>query len=533
MNNILNTIFTNFKASFSELKQDFFDFINYCKTNVLMIILISFFTLLAYGSKLFFYSISIDTEVLINKQALQLNAWTSIGRFGLVLSKHLFGGSIFNPFLACFLLIVTLIVFSLIWSYVLNYFNFNKKIKTITSCIFPIIFLTAPLFAEQFNFILQGFEVALAIIMCAISVFFINKWIISNYNIIQFFLGIVLMIWGFATYQSIVNLYISGTIACYLLVYVSVKKGKISVSKHFFKISILKNIFAFISGYVLYSILNNIIRSLNGATTYLENSIYWGKIPASDCINNIIEYIKTTFTTDNIFYYKGSLLVFIFILFYAIINLFSKAKEKFLFLLASITLLISPYLLSIYLGHGLATRAQFSLQFVISFGIYFLIVIFDKNTINFLGLILSFFIALNQSYTVSSLLYSDYMKYEAEVRLATKISNRIDELNLGETPAYPVVFVGSYHPSSTPLELRTDVIGASFFEWDSSYALGGSTGRIQGFMNSIGITYLSPSIEDAAKAKEIAKTMDTWPNTGSVKFEDGIIVVKLSNNNIY
>lgn len=529
----MNIISKSFKASLAELREDFFDFLNYCKTNTLMIVLISFFTLLAYGSKLFFYSISIDTEVLINKQSLQLNAWTSIGRFGLVLSKHLFGGVIFNPFLSCFLMITTLILFSLIWSYVLNYFNFSKKIKTITSCIFPIVFLTAPLFAEQFNFILQGFEVALAIIMCAISVFFINKWIISTYNIIQLFLGIVLMIWGFATYQSIVNLYISGTIACYLLIYISVKKGNIEVSKYFFKTSIIKNIFAFISGYVLYSLLNNIIRSFKGATTYLDNSIYWGKISASDCINNIINYIKTTFTTDNIFYHRGFLVVFIFVLLYAIINLFSKSKDKFLFLLASITLLISPYLLAIYLGHGLITRAQFSLQFVISFGIYFLIIVFDKNTINFLGLILSFFIALNQGYTVSSLLYSDYMKYEAEVRLATKISNRIAELNLGETPAYPVVFVGSYHPTSTPLELHTDVIGASFFEWDSSYALGGSTGRIQGFMNSIGIMYLSPSIEDAAKAKEIASTMDTWPNTGSVKFEDGVIVVKLSNNNIY
>lgn len=322
-------------------------------------------------------------------------------------------------------------------------------------------------------------------------------------------------------------------LACYLLTYVSVKKGNVEVSKHFFKTSIIKNLFAFICGYILYSVLNNIIRSLNGATTYLDNSIYWGKIPSSDCINNIIEYIKTTFTTDNIFYHRGFLVVFVCIFLYAIINLFSRAKDKFLFLLSSIALLISPYLLSIYLGHGLIPRAQFALQFVIAFGIYFLILIFDKNYINYLGFILSLFIALNQGYTVSSLLYSDYMKYEAEVRLATKISIRIDELNLGESQEYPVVFVGSYHPSSTPLELRSDVIGASFFEWDSSYIYGGSTGRILGFMNSIGINYLNPSLEDAAKAKELSETMDTWPNSGSVKFEDGIIIVKLSNNNIY
>ena len=64
----MNIISKSFKASLAELREDFFDFLNYCKTNTLMIVLISFFTLLAYGSKLFFYRISIYTELIINKQ---------------------------------------------------------------------------------------------------------------------------------------------------------------------------------------------------------------------------------------------------------------------------------------------------------------------------------------------------------------------------------------------------------------------------------------------------------------------------------
>ena len=122
---------------------------------------------------------------------------------------------------------------------------------------------------------------------------------------------------------------------------------------------------------------------------------------------------------------------------------------------------------------------------------------------------------------------TDYMKYQSEVALANKISDRIDSLNLDNIFNYPVVFVGSMHPMNTPSETREDVIGSSFFEWDTPTPYG-SNYRILGFMKTIGYQFRNPTLEEIEKGKTLAKDMRCWPNTNSVQFKDGIILVKLS-----
>lgn len=529
---VQNTFYRKFKKnillSLLELKNDLQSFIDFCKSNILTVILTWFFILLSYGIKLFYYSISIDTEAIINNYTGQSNAWLSIGRFGLMLTKKIFRLVPFNPYAACFLMLCAMFVFCLTWSYLLNYLAFEKNKKSIYSCIFPIVFLTAPLFAEQFNFILQGFEVAFAIILCSLAVFFISKWIISSSNIVHLILGLGCMVWGFSSYQAILSLYISGVLACYIMIYISCKNQRIVLNKNFFKLAVAKYLGTFIFGYFSYYILNKAVSVIYATTPYLDNSILWGKVPVKQCVKQILQYISHTVIGDGMFYSKKFILIVLAFLIYALINLFSQNKDKILFLLAVGAFLLSPFFLSILLGQALAPRSQFSLQFVIAFGIYFLLLLTKNKKIHILGVVFAVFLALNQGYVVSRLLYTDYIKYQSEVALANKISTRIENLNLGEIPKYPVVFVGSYHPINTPLELRGDVIGASFFEWDA-VAPYGSNYRILGFMQTIGYPYINPTQEQIEAGKKISKNMQSWPNTDSVKFADDIIVVKLSN----
>ena len=71
------------------LKQDFFDFINFMKSNIGLVLANVFFILLTYGLKLFQYSVSIDTEIILNDQECLLISWIGIGRYGLVLLKYI------------------------------------------------------------------------------------------------------------------------------------------------------------------------------------------------------------------------------------------------------------------------------------------------------------------------------------------------------------------------------------------------------------------------------------------------------------
>ena len=47
-------------------------------------------------------------------------------------------------------------------------------------------------------------------------------------------------------------------------------------------------------------------------------------------------------------------------------------------------------------------------------------------------------------------------------------------------------------------------------------------------MRTIGYPYITATDEETQRAKEIAQTMDVWPNNGSVIFKDGLIIVRLS-----
>lgn len=254
------------KSNVLELKNDINDFVQFCKLNIKSIILIVIFTIMTYGIKIFNYSISIDTEKLINQYDWQMDTWASFGRFGLVFTKKLFGLKPFNAYISCFMMVVAMIIFGITWSYVISYFSFEKSKKSIITAVFPIIFITAPLFTEQFNFILQSFEVAFAIILCSIAVFFISKWTINSKNPIYIIISLICMIWGFGTYQAIVLLYISGALACYILIYIANKKGNVKLDKNYFGLAVLKYSGSFILGYIAFFIVDKIVKSFYGTS---------------------------------------------------------------------------------------------------------------------------------------------------------------------------------------------------------------------------------------------------------------------------
>ena len=70
--------------------------------------------------------------------------------------------------------------------------------------------------------------------------------------------------------------------------------------------------------------------------------------------------------------------------------------------------------------------------------------------------------------------------------------------------------------------MRGEFLGLSWFEY------GGDSHRALGFMRTIGYPYITATDEETQRAKEIAQTMDVWPNNGSVIFKDGLIIVRLS-----
>lgn len=111
--------------------------------------------------------------------------------------------------------------------------------------------------------------------------------------------------------------------------------------------------------------------------------------------------------------------------------------------------------------------------------------------------------------------------------MALKISNRIDMLDLGESPEEPLVFVGARSPQLNNSSIRNlENIGHSFFEWSFTTDYGSFIMR--NFMASIGYYYNSPTTEQIEIAEQAAQNMEIWPASDSVSVVEGVIVVRLS-----
>lgn len=525
----------SFLYSANELGNDLYSFVDFLKNNKLTVILCWFFLLFAYGIKLFWYSISIDTECIINSYEGLKYGWFGINRSGLILTKTLLRLVPFNPYVANFLMICMLFLCAMLLGFI--FYFISKKFGTCPKFmpILPCVFITHPLFAEQFNFTLQCFEVSFGIFLMFLSVFLLTKWIFDPKNILHLVLGIIFLSYAFDSYQAIVFLYISVILAVYVFIYTNnLKSQQKRFDSGFFKKTAIRYSVTFCLSYAIYFAVSKLIHFVfNLKSEYTDNMILWGKESFLSNVRRILYYVKLTLIGD-VFYSKVFIIILFIAVFYFFKFLFKKNHtNRVLYTLSFLALIGSPYFLCVILAISLIPRMQFSYQFFVAFMLFFAAQQMNPENfrykfIRFITFIFSLYLSFFQSYRVAGLLYTDYMKYQCEVTLANKISERIDKLNIKNIKDVSVAFVGRLHPS-TPCEIHGEVIDFSFFEADSTLIFGVSN-RILNFMKTIGYNYKNPTISDCEKAQKIAKKMEPWPNSEAVRFEDGIVVVKLSND---
>ena len=566
----------SFSYSVNELKNDFYSFLNFLKNNKLSVVLCWFFLLLTYGIKLFWYSIGIDTEIVINDYENYKSWWYGINRAGLVLVKKIFRLTPFNPYAANFLMICTMFLLLMVFSFI--FYSISKKWNSHPRCMFilPCIFITHPFFAEQFIFTLQCFEVSFGIFLMFLAAFLISKWVFDSKNILHLTIGIISLALSFWIYQAIVFLYI--TVSTSVFIFYIFNEARSSLCSYVnvnHKVTVVKYALTFICSYVFYFAVNKITKIFlhAGSSGYLDEMISWGKV---DNLQRILDVLRHAFSSKklllamclfSVFFvlfilfakkvyfvlpymaviavtmsyfikssYLGYCLVAACAVFFGIYSLYEKKiNNRYVFFLAIIFLLISPFILSAILGHRCLPRSQFCFQYVLAFVPFLLVQALKfniKKTLVYKVLativcVSSLGVSFAQGYRTAIMLYYDYMKYQSEVTMANKIAERIGKLNVEDINNVPVVFVGKISPTVVPKNMKGSMLGQSFFEWGTKAEE--ITFRVLGFMRTIGYNYKNPTSEDCDKARDISKTMEAWPCSEAVTYNDGIIVVKLSD----
>lgn len=510
------------------------DFLNYCKINFKFIICLSLFILLAYGILICYYRISFDTHLIINDAEGELRWWLGLGRYSLVFLKKILFLIPFNTYVSNFLMVITIINTCIMIGYIFSDFFRNKR--NIVPLLIGVLFFTNPLFADQFYFTLQSFEVALGIFTAFIAFYFCKEWVFFGKGKKNFVLSLVCLVIAFGVYQSIANLYISIVLSYYIMLLIS-KEFKMSYRE--IVSSIIKNIIIFFTGFIISFLISFFFQRTYPGGNYLSNQILWQTEPLKVCVKNIYNYLSKMFFSSPESYSNFYLIVCIMIFFVLLVYLFKpKFEKKIIFFLSTFLFLFSPFFITVVMANGVLLRTQFSYAWVIACGVLIIITFIKKmlfkNTIGNAMCVIIVFVIFIQSINIANLFFIDFQRYQRDVEQANAIINNIEELNLNTETEYPIVFIGTIPNDLT----KREMIGWSFFEFDhavkhaenepSQNYFASSTIII--FMHDIGLAkeYRAPTDQEVKVAEKAAENMEHWPNKGGIEVVDGVIIVNLS-----
>lgn len=505
----------------NEKKLNIKDFLHKSKLSIAILI---FFLLLAFGERLISTSFSIDTEFYISNYVSNFSWWINLNRWGLVIINKLLSVGPLLIFQSNLLTICFIIVYSILFMY-LFYLYIPKKWEykyMKFQFIFPIIFITNPIFAEQYNFINQNVGVSLGIIICSISaiMFYCGDRAEGLIKTIIDISAILITTFAFGIYQSIVPLYILIIACTYFLECINKEN---SCWKFF-----VKRVIQFLIICLLYLAISKII---GGENNYLQSG--WSTY-GLNCIKNIYYVILDILKCHTVFYNISYLIAITLIISINLYWIFKK-KNNFGIVLSSVGLLLAPFYIMIITGVDQLKRTQFNYSFVIGFILLIAsIIILNHKKLKYIGMIviiLSLGIAYKQAIITGKLFYSDNVRFQNDVILANKIQTQIEQEKwYKEQTKYTLIILGEKPCNSINFYDKGEVIGHSFFEFDYQYVYGPSQ-RANIFMKTLGYDYKEPSYEDFEQAKDYAKknNVKTFPEKNSiVKIDNNRIIIRLS-----
>ena len=504
----------------------------FLKRNWLGCLLLLGLLLLSFWPRLLSDGISIDTELLINDAKDQLKIWMSSGRYGLVATKLLLGLLPFNAAATTLLTFAALYAFGLLLAFLTaNLLGLTGERAT-GVFVLPAVFLTAPILAEQFNFLLQSVEMAFALCLCALSALWGSKWVLSPSRRGYLALSVLCALWAMASYQALVVLVAALLLYCYLLLCLHPQRPSLRgapwryagiFAGAGFLLFGANKLYPAIFGSGLY-LDNPFVYEQVGYLSYLDGMVRWGSKEASTCLANVLKAVQTGFLGDGLYHTPLYAAASVLVLGYAAVRCFLRGEaHKTLFVLCSLGLVASPFLLSLALGGGVAPRTELCYPLPIAFALLLLWRLCSGNRQRAVCVTLAMALCFSQGLGVSGLYQLEGRKSKAETALAQAVAQSALAAGGGEMP---VVFIGKAHPGPEA-PVGTDLLVHSFFEWDAGVVYG-SNYRIHGLIKTLGYSLTWPTQRQITAARALQTNMPVWPALGSVAQADGLVIVKLS-----
>lgn len=500
---------------------------------------------LLHSAKLNSDVIGIDTEDLIHLERNFYGGWLGTGRQGLVFLKYILGSLCFNPYFAgaMTLVLFTLAVssFFLLWDRVGGRSGETKY--GLTAWIFGgALWISHPIFVEQFYFSLQSMEICLCFVMTAAALYLSFLWVESQKcrgNMILPAAAVALLLVTFSSYQVLVVLYIFGVVTVLLIQSLAALRENNAVPAGI----LWRKIGFYTALFMTAFIVNMVITKLFFSTSdYLQQQILWGRGAFPDNMRNIRNHVRQTLTGEGSIFYHcscGLLCVLSFILLLAVLKGHRGQKKSSLMMTVFLYLTVTatPFIMTVVIGGAPVVRSQLILPVMTGFLAYLNITllrqaVFSKGVVTqgaaaALALICVAG-SVEQARITGALYYTDRCRYEQDAAVARQLIMRLQEVNYWNVP---VVVVGSLEFEPNNACVQGEIIGKSFFDYDTEVEPLDywSTRRILGFFHTLGAEYEQLPADRMEEALECSTYMGLWPEDNSVQLWDDFVVIKLSD----
>jgi len=463
--------------------------------------------LICYGFALVNFTVAIDGENPIYPDFAM-----SLGRWGLNFIRYkLLGG--YTPY---FTLLAALVFMSLSAVEICRIL----KLRSIKSYIFCSLFLTFPQLAYQLVFLVQAEAVGLAFLLnvYSYSLFLLAYEKKNKYTkLLLFALSAILITFALSIYQALIFIPV---VLCLLQMLINSELSSFSFKDELKKNIVFAIILAIGSGLYLLSV-DLLCPPVQGS--YLSTYV------AGESENKFIAFYKLWIELIKGKMFYGNTLFFISTLLFVVLILKYGINRKMFFLKFGIilVLMILPFTISYFITNGYhPPRLYMSMGIV--FAIPFILLINRVKTFD-IPIAITFVISLINIYYVTEL-YNSQSKIVAQdvnnaKTILLKINAKYPEIDLSKTPIY---FHGSitgefYDKFTLP---QSEIFSGSFLKWDN-----GNNYRIQSFYSYMGIASLQITNQAGyAKIKEKITPLPIWPSSNSIELIDGIMVVKLGEN---
>jgi len=394
--------------------------------------------------------------------------------------------------------------------------------------IFSTIFLTYPIHTYYMAFNILSAPLALGLLFATIG-YLMVKEVVENNSMKWILTGtaVLLLTGSFSVYQGNVPFYI-----VLVLVYLFTRlfKNEKIERKEFLRRT-WYFLLVFIAAFLLYKIIDKGLRYLlihpsENLPNYTDQFLGWKRLPFRQVIYNLLVFTINYLRGYD--FYGATSIRAIFILIPVLIFFVCKRVKPVLHIIIALLLLgliiLSPFFVMYFAGDKVPARSLVALPFLLAF-LWWVVYPYLSEWLKALMLVALLFVMMNNFYYTTRLFYSSNVASNADRDIANRIIERIYALDLPEDKdKITVAFVGLYQHSPNELFLKSDIFGASFFEWDF-----GHPDRMNYLFKTIGISNLSvvPKIS-ADKIGESILAVPVWPNKGSVFLMNDTVVVKLS-----